>query len=628
MGVIYKLKPEIKSFILEIKKAKPILSCRGLVVLIADKFKINISKSSVNTLIKEAGLSLSVGRRRKRRRRKVAGLLPVVTEPQVKALVELPPEGGKDLSLAGQIETPLPPPAQVQAEPPLPAPVPAIPEEKPTTTPVEETGEIVAGAPTLPEITAPVTPPPIETPAAAVTPPPTSPEVITPSPPQMEIPTEAEGLGTIILKAADYLLNGSHYIAEAIQNRLRSPKPDLLAKTEYLLYLPLFDAPLNKPLESDCGLWSLLNQRFASREIVSYLDEIQEIRVLSSDIFRIISTIFQEVRGIRVSLSAGSSFYLDGQLHTIWSAPQIPYNFTTTFPNITSYIHKYFQDHAPLVLFMAPGFDAPTRELFDFMSSLEATEKSMVRLTLFGNKFEELDEVNLEQNKKRRFILGLWPWQFGQFRRVKTIGEFRKFSFAPLNRDFYLAEGQIELSQPNSSHKVTLKACFLKTNLEDKIRLSLLTNLSPEEANLETLAEIYLNHWPNLEEAFQDFSRKIELFTYMANSQRFFSIEELNFMREPSVDTNTLLNLYLQALDLYVRLHFLPSGYEDKDFATTKEQFYRLKASLKKHERYTQVTFQPPAGFAFLKDLEYACHRLNEKEIIFSDGRRLWFSIA
>jgi hypothetical protein len=68
MGVIYKLKPEIKEFILKQKIANPQLSCRGLMPLIKDKFQVNISKSLINNIIKKENLSSLVGRRRLKQR--------------------------------------------------------------------------------------------------------------------------------------------------------------------------------------------------------------------------------------------------------------------------------------------------------------------------------------------------------------------------------------------------------------------------------------------------------------------------------------------------------------------------------------------------------------------------------
>lgn len=559
MGVVYKLEAKIKDFILEKKKSDSNLSCRKLATLILDKFEIEISKSSVNSLVKNTGLSMPVGRRRKKRRHRA--------------------------------EMPVPPPTEIK----LLAPPLEIEAEKPV--------EVYMEAPVEPAIELPVD----KTEIAA------------------ELGTECSG--AILLKAADFLLGGSYYITEAIRSRLSGhPPDDLLAKTEYLLYKPLFAISENMTLKPDSGLWPLIGQRFTPEEISSYLNELQEVKALNLDISQIISRVFQEVRSVKVSASDGSIFYLDGQLHTVWSTPQIPYDFSTTIYNIKSYINKYSHKDMPWVLFMAPGYDMPTKEFFDLILSLDSREKRIAKLTLYGNKFEELENIPLEQGKKRFLIFGLWPWQFGQYRRVKTIGEFRPFSFTPLKKEFYISDVEIELLQPNVNKRVTLIGCALKTNPNEKIRLIILTNLALENTKAEELVNLYLSHWPSPEEAFQDFSRKIELFTYTASSQRFFSTEMLNLRKEIPEDLSGLFAFYLKILDLYVKWHFLPLGYEDKDFPTIKERFYDLKAKLNKQNDYAQATLEPASGYPYLKDLEYALRRINEREILF-DQTRLWLLI-
>lgn len=63
MGVVHKLKPEIVNFVIDQKKKNPSLSCRGLVDIVNATLNTNLSKSSVNNILKHADLSSSVGRR-------------------------------------------------------------------------------------------------------------------------------------------------------------------------------------------------------------------------------------------------------------------------------------------------------------------------------------------------------------------------------------------------------------------------------------------------------------------------------------------------------------------------------------------------------------------------------------
>lgn len=62
MGVTHKLKQEVISFIIDQKRVNPKLGCREIAEITSDKFLIKISKSSVNSIIKNSNLSNSVGR--------------------------------------------------------------------------------------------------------------------------------------------------------------------------------------------------------------------------------------------------------------------------------------------------------------------------------------------------------------------------------------------------------------------------------------------------------------------------------------------------------------------------------------------------------------------------------------
>lgn len=542
MGVIHKLKPEVIDFILATKKSEPNLSCRKLSALILDKFKIEISKSSANSIIKQAGLSMPVGRRLKKKRK-----------PQI-AVVAKPAEEIKLIEA-----------------PPAPLPVPKMPVQKPVEKPLSL---------------------------------------------EIELPST----GAILLKIADYLLGGSRYFTQAIKSYIRSDERELSVKTEGLIYLSLEDISMIR---------SLINAELAIDDLISYLVDLKEVRALNTDILRIISTSFPEVRGIEANLSPGGiSYRLDGQLYTVWSTPHIPYDFSTTLCNINSYIERHFQKEEPFVLGMAPGYDTPTTEFFDFILSLEGKEKEISQITLYGNKLEKIQVIPIPKKGKRFFIFGLWPWQYVSYRHVKNIGEIRKFYFEPLKTDLYIADTEIEISQPITKQKVTLRGALVKRDPKEKAKVVVLSNFSPEQAKTEDIVNMYLNRWPNLEELFQDFSRKVELFTYTASAQRFFSTENLTLDREASNDIKLLFSHYLKVLDLYVRWHFMPSGYEDKDFPTMNQSFYRLKADARREKECLLITFLPPSGYAHLKDLEYALKRINEKEIIFPRVGRIWLTVS
>ena len=59
---------QIQEFILKIRKEEPMLGCRKIAALVNKRFQVQVSKSHINALIKQAGLSSRVGRRRKHKK--------------------------------------------------------------------------------------------------------------------------------------------------------------------------------------------------------------------------------------------------------------------------------------------------------------------------------------------------------------------------------------------------------------------------------------------------------------------------------------------------------------------------------------------------------------------------------
>ncbi|MCM8797132.1 MAG: helix-turn-helix domain-containing protein, partial [Candidatus Omnitrophica bacterium] len=91
MGVVYKLKKEITDYILELKRSQPHLSCRSISKIISERFNTTLSKSSVNSVIKKAGLSMPVGRRAKKKyKSRLSQAMPKAEEALTKLLEESP----------------------------------------------------------------------------------------------------------------------------------------------------------------------------------------------------------------------------------------------------------------------------------------------------------------------------------------------------------------------------------------------------------------------------------------------------------------------------------------------------------------------------------------------------------
>lgn len=426
--------------------------------------------------------------------------------------------------------------------------------------------------------------------------------------------------GVVFLKALDLLLGGSKEINEVICKELGVVPEGFLGLTEAVIFKSLFDK------ENVSGLNDLLGRQYTQEKINSYYTQIKNLNNLKPDIIKTIHQIFTQARGVKVHFIDGTIINLDSQLHSTWSTQYVPYDFSNTTYALKNDLNKYFFESRNLVLFSAPGYDVVPKDFFSLLLNIGTMDKYPDLLTLFGNKLEDIEKISLNNASKYSLIFGLWPWQFTSSRKVRRVGEFNLKHIDSINQDVYLAEIEIDLLRITLNQTVSLKGCAIKTNPTEKIRLVILSN-SEAQMDLGDMAEIYLNRWPNLEEAFHDFSRKIELFAYVSNTQKFFSEESCGVdIKAPNLDG--IFEGYVKMLDAYLRWYFFPTGYTDKNFSFTSENFYKIPINLTASKNGFIAKAQVNQGYQFLKDLEYLTRRLNERQVCLTDGVKLYFENA
>ncbi len=503
MGVIHKLRPEIRDFIIKQKEANSGLSCRKLSALINEKFQMKVSKSHVNAVIKEGGLSSKVGRKPKAKR----GIV------------------------------------------------------------------------------------------------------------------ESDGLGSYMLKCADAIIGGAKNITELMTKYL-SEKSDISSLLEALIYQPLFGEEINP----ESALWKLTGKQLRNKEVLSsYLKKLQPLTILNDTVLQTLNYLLEEVLFLRIVFSDNSSFSLDGQLRTLWSSPNIPYDFSITPYYIKSYMTNFAKkEEQALVILSAPGYDLFPPNWLDFLVKCKSQDKKIIEIGLMGINAKEKEKVTFSQPRNCNIIFGLWPWQYGNYRQLESATLAKPFHFPAKKQDFYIADAQVKLSQHYINQSVTLRGIILRKSRDAAPEIFILTTIPQEKASAEDITMAYLNHWPNLQDGFKDYSRKIELFTYQVSSHQTFPKEKI-FAPAANLGLKASLGAYLEALDTYVRWYFLPPEYKKLDLSTTKDRFYGLRAQIRKKPGLYNVTFIQPKDYPYAKDLSYAIDRMNEREIIFEDNRRAWF---
>src|SRR5689334_16696123 len=84
MGVVYKLTPEVSSFIIAQKQSNPKVSCQLLAEMVSSRFNYQISKSSVHELLKQAQIITP-------RERKIKEKFQIPLEKKSQIFATLPP---------------------------------------------------------------------------------------------------------------------------------------------------------------------------------------------------------------------------------------------------------------------------------------------------------------------------------------------------------------------------------------------------------------------------------------------------------------------------------------------------------------------------------------------------------
>lgn len=659
MGVVHKLKPEVLSFIIENKKNNPALSCRNLTALILEQLKTKVSKSSINAIFKENNLSMPIGRRCKQKKKKFnLSPLPVIEGTKAVTLVapQISPEKTKEEIIPEQKKEEINPDEKrlkeaeewairlqeeerIRAEEKLIRERQRLQEEAKKA--VVEALQAAAENKRKQEEARK-----LEEEKAALEaelkaekerwaklaeadrnsqPPANQEETILP---KVELaagatlPQDRVCSGAIILKALDCLIGGSREINAAINRAIGGRPEESLKLTEALIFKSLFGKD-NFPTLGD-----LIGVQYSPEQLNSYFAQIKQITGIGLDATKIISAAFTEAKGVKVHFVDGSIIHLDGQLHSSWPATRFPLDFSNTLGQLKNSLNKYFFQDQPLVLFSPVGYDVFPKDFFSLILNISSKDNYPVSLTLFGDQQEELESLALDSKSRRGLVFGLWPWQFTSSRKVKKIGEFSLKHIKEIERDLYLGEIEVDLFRASLNQSLTLKGCAVKTDLKEKIRLVIFSN-NEQAVDLAELAGIYLSRWPNFEEAFQDFSRKIELFTYAGTEQEFFSKNSFGLATAgPAKELAEIFANYIKLLDAYLRWHFLPSGYAERDFSFTSEFFYKIPVKLVAGQDRVRVKMLVSQDYQFLKDLEYLNCRLNERQINTAQGQKLWFESA
>lgn len=606
MGVVHKLKDEVRDFILVQKNKNPKLSCRALVEVVNKRFGLEVSKSSINAIIQQASLSSKVGRPRVRVR--------IETQPETNLSAELKKDEPLLIEFESRKQIPEVKPLQEIAPPVAPPEIkPEIPQKIP-----EDKLPLEKEAPELPQAKERPSVEPLEI---------KSNEII-------------ENLGFFFLKASEWQFSSS-ILTEIIRPYLAGyDLEELKIKSQALLYLCAMGIKDLEAIKSYEGkdIW-IINQsslRYNGQELFQFAEEVKGLKSLPLALLNASQEEFLEAGYLKIMLADNTVLYIDAQFKTIWQDSDIPAAFSSTFYKTKNSAKEFFLDSSRVInLSTTPGYVNFSKQFYEFMYGCEnLPHKRILRLSLHNQQKEEISPPVRLAPLKRYFTAAFWPWQQEAARFFKEDSQIIKsFFIEELEREIFYSESRSFSAQNQPFPGLKLRAVLLRDTSSSSPRMGILTNL-PQEKTFPEIILSYLTRWPNQDDGYQDFLKKTEKINFSAlkkpaasTKQKASEQEEIYSLSSEKLDLWQNINFLINRLSSFSQKQFFPKEYEKADYLTMKQKFYTIPGEMEFNKGSILVSLTAPAGYNFTKELSYAAKRVNEADIRDPLGNRLWLKV-
>ena len=633
MGVVYKFKKEVIDFVLQQKRMDHDLGCRQLAILASEKFKIQVSKSSINAIIKNANLSNSVGR-------------PASDEPLPKKF-QIP--SLKKQQLLADVRK-----VKIEKKP-LPVNVLPRPEKAPSVEPqrrgFSSSGEAAFSEPRQRRVRR---------------------ESRRPSQAAFLRHVESsralraqnkgiarEGMGCVFLKAAQWQLSRTSVLGGLLRKHIFEPLP--LSFDAFCDVLPCLDllgvsGPGQAGRLANHALWPLngFEQPSSDLEISRLNNIIGAISPKESVRFFLEyekekRQVFMEAGRFEFHLENGGRIITDACLTGLGDE-----NFSAGFSAcaeqamtmlsrcvISNNRPAIFLSSAERLLPLGGPMAAGGGEALDMMAAFEGAEgKQFKKVVVFDGAGERIAEFSSFPRKKRFFMLGVWPWQEEFLLLSKNIKMVEPFYDEVTDRILYVAAGpapafQKELrrqGEPLLRKGEPLRSIPVLTSPEGAPIMVILTNCA-DKAPTDIL-EAFLRRWPNLDMG--PAGRVLYSAGIPGEAGGGYVHHPLghpaprdvqDFLWQAKSGASVIFPDWGNALNRYCQKHFFGKEFYDSDITHLTSIFYSLSGYYVPQDRALLVLLCPSAAYSYFNELQRTVQLVNEGGILDPRGQPLMINI-
>ncbi|MDO8579969.1 MAG: hypothetical protein Q7S13_00645, partial [Candidatus Omnitrophota bacterium] len=278
---------------------------------------------------------------------------------------------------------------------------------------------------------------------------------------------------------------------------------------------------------------------------------------------------------------------------------------------LTILSREIISNNHPLILCQAPGQQAIDACFDDFLGAFEGhSNKSIVALTVLNEHREEVAMFNIIPRRRRNFICGLWPHlkEFKELTKTVKWAAKQPFYVEHADRIVYYAATQTDYFASHlSENPRPMRLLTLWNDEQAEPCMSILCNDMDIEP--QKILDLYTTRWPYLEKPalFKEAGEPLPL---IQNADQHHSLE-------------SLAGKFGDLLHQYCLRKFFPS-YRRLPSASLIENIYEMPGYVIKTPQSYQILLKTKGNAENrLEELKDAVQRLNEHGIETGEGKKV-----
>ncbi len=448
-----------------------------------------------------------------------------------------------------------------------------------------------------------------------------------------------DDIGYVFIKSAEWEMSNHSLLAELLKGRISFlDEIQIKSLVERLVFKEFF----NKT-DISADLWEKILTQKDKRiiDVEGVLERLNTIDDWDDAVVQLVvdaQYCMTKVAFIRLELEDDSDLLLDVEMSSVWTK-KLDLPFYNTVNNSTRVVFDQIINNVQSAVFcFCPILDVSenlsqkaycAKQFLDLCASFEnKAGKRLKRIFLLDVNGDEIALFDVIPQKKRYFISCLWPWQpeFQPLIRSIRTSKVEKLVDIFFDENLYYSEYFTTIPlEDDFQPRLGLRIFPLRENKASAPFGLVLTNAPQDLMSAHDVVYSYYARWPNLQRGFNYSVGKIiskeaqPLISLITNTYKININTNKNFENIIQRAKNLLANFSWQT--------YFSSGKKSLLPVDLMDIITPLNGTINTDENNIQVLLMPDNDYACLEDLISAASRINERNIVDFQGRRLMIKI-